>query len=344
MVVVGRRENYKNSKEKGEKKMKRRTVVGCTVIGIAVILSVVIVTACITFASGYSIVDDFENGSLYTWENYAKSDGVLRIETDDTGNKYAKFVMTCAREQDYYDLSPKVEMVSNTTIQADFDIKYETIDTEKDEQVFFKYRTGSGSNETTIASRLEKHYHRLRYVSDGTWYNLKNPQGQDLEISAEKWYMVKMVTNLKDKWQSIYVFDKETSELLALTERVPLTQDISQINMISFTGKTPTYIDNLNINVVSSESSYITGLPYIQKDHNGTRVRNYYHLGLTYDNRTTSLNGNSTWSIVTETDGVTINPNNGKLTVTSSAPIRPIVIQAQYGEESTKRYIVNICD
>lgn len=55
--------------------------------------------------------------------------------------------------------------IKNTIIQAQYDVKYSEIETERNGEIQFKYRTGPGSSETNVVARLTQNYGYFQFRS-----------------------------------------------------------------------------------------------------------------------------------------------------------------------------------
>lgn len=308
--------------------MKKRLI--CTGLVVILIVGVII---CSGFASSLSITEDFENGiDAFNWRqlyNNANCD----MMSEDSGNHYIKLTYNGNENRDrkYFDIvsAETSNSMQNTIIQAQYDVKYSEIETERNGEIQFKYRTGPGSSETNVVARLTQNYgyFQLEAGENLGFQRIKDLDGQYLPIEIDKWYTVKMVVNLSEHWQSIYIFDRDTEKLLGKTEYIPTITTLSMINMITFKSSTELCLDNVKIGEGTCVDSYISGKPYVK---NGEFAR-YSFLGKDNEGDVTSLpQGTTTWSIVEGKKGVSINSSTGKFTVSSSANPGVIVIKATH--------------
>lgn len=291
------------------------------------------VIICSGFASSLSITEDFENGiNAFSWRQLYDN-AVCDMMSEDNENHYIKLTYGGAenRGRKYFDIvaAENANGIKNTIIQAQYDVKYSEIETERNGEIQFKYRTGPGSAETDVVARLTQNYgyFQLEAGENGGFQRIKDLNGQYLPIEVDKWYTAKVVVNLSEHWQSIYIFDRDTEKLLGKTEYIPTITTLNMINMITFKSSTELCLDNVKIGEGTCVDSYISGKPYVK---NGEIAR-YSFLGKDNEGDVTSLpQGTTTWSIVDGKKGVSINSSTGKFTVSSSANPGVIVIKATH--------------
>lgn len=314
----------------------------------ALVLCAVTAGAVYAAMAGTSAVfEDFEEG-FYSWTNLYKNRAVQTVKEEENGNHYLEIAYndseTDTAPNKYYDLYPFKESVGSGVIQADFDISFPETDTARNGQIQFKNRKGPGSADTTIVSRLVKNYYYLEYGSENSWHYLDKPSGGHLTIEPNHWYSVKMIVNMTDKWQSIYIFDRDTEKLLGLLEQAPFNVDSDWINMVTFSGSTTMNLDNVSIGETSCESAAIYGEPYLRKPLSGTNSYKYIVLGLTYDHKFTTHESAPSWSVSPSDCGVTIDAVTGELSVTDLAQIRKYIITAEYENGDTYKFITDVAD
>lgn len=279
-------------------------------------------------ASAIYLSYNFESGVLPPWtplyENAEKA-----IEEEENGNKYLKLSYNGEenRGRKYYDVKI-IELYNKTIgrIQIDYDLMYTNVDTEKDGELQVKYRTGPGSTQTTMLSRFGKNYDNFRYQnSDGSWTIVKDIYGRVMTIEPYHWYSIKFITDLDYLTQTIYIFDRDTGELLAHTEPIDCVNYIEKINMVTFSSGTDMCLDNVSISDAEEESGFILGEPYISAGNKSM----YYLFGKTADGKLTSfMPGETIWEIVTPREGVSINSETGRVTVDNRPDPGPVIIKA----------------
>ena len=232
------------------------------------------------------------------------------------------------RDRTYFDVVAGSDYTQNQIVQASYDVKYSEVDTERNGEIQFKYRTGPGSSETTLAARLAKYneYFQIQGGSGVGFQRLRGLDGQYLKIEVDKWYSVKIVVNLVYGLQSFYIMDRDTQDILAISENISLTNDIDHINMITFSSSTDMCLDNVNIGTATCEDTFIFGSPYARR---ATKYQ-YYFLGLDSDGDVTTIpQGTTKWSLVKAKSGVSIDETSGRLILGSTIEPGVVVIKAE---------------
>lgn len=321
--------------------MKQRRKLAVIASLLAIIIAGAVYTT--TMANGFSVQEDFENVTQSNWTDIYKTRAVQSIQEQD-GNKYLQIDYTTEEgTPSYYDVTPASAQTTTGVIQADFDINFPETSTARNGQIQIKSRTGQGSSQTQIASRLVKNYYYLEYGEASTLKTLEKPTGGYFKIVADTWYKVKMIVNLDEHWQSIYIFDRTGEQLLALLEHAALNVELDQINMVTFSGSTTLKLDNVDIGNVTTESGFIYGAPYAQRPKTGTSEYTYHLLGQTYDGKITAPDEAPQWSLETPAEGVSIDASTGKLTLEPLAPLKKVIIKAAAGQQEY-RFAVDIKD
>lgn len=321
--------------------MKKRKLLWTSCVGTAVacILTGAMVWGALADSVDSTYVNDtFENNSISGWSDLSKDRGQVSVQTEEDGNRYMQIAYNEAGVDPhlYYDMKC-TEATVNTVAQADFDIRFSEVNTVKNGHVQLKNRTGSGAAQSKHASRLLKNYDRLRYNAAGTFYDFTKENGDPLKIEAGKWYTVKMIANLEEGWQSIYIRDRDTDVLLAKTERVPTCEEITEVNMVTFMGNTTMDVDNVRMTKIALKDLYVKGNPYPAK---GSYTYTAY--GLSSSGLPSYNLADVTWSLENETPGVSIDPATGQLTVGADAQTTSIVVQAARPSGETAKYLVDI--
>jgi hypothetical protein len=288
------------------------------------------------------IKDDFETGIPSGWSDLSKDRGQASVQTDTDGNRYMQITYNEAGTDihQYYDMK-RAQATITTVAQADFDIRFSEVDTVRNGHIQMKNRTGSGASQSKHASRLLKNYNRLQYIEGGKAYNLSTQTGEDLLIEAHKWYTVKMIANLEEGWQSIYVRDRDTELLLGKVERIPMCEETTEINMVTFMGNTTMDLDNVRMTKIVLRDGYITGNPYPKKNGSSDTAYPYQAYGTSTGGLATYNLTDMTWSLEQETEGVTVDPQTGVLTISKSVPVTTVVLQA-VNSTGTIKYLVDI--
>lgn len=296
-----------------------------------------------TFVSAINIVYDFEDGNVPSWTPLY-SNANMTVEEETSGNKYLKLSYNGAAHRDraYYDV--KVADISGSGIlQADYDVMYTENTTEKNGECQMKLRTGPGSAETKIVARVAKHLGYFRTQGEtGSLFNIKGLNNSSLPVEVGRWYSVKLIVDLDNGKQSIYIFDRDTKELLSYSEPTPTVGNNKKVNMVTFSSGTDMCIDNVKIYNTTYESGYIYGSPYVSS---GTKTK-YYMWGLDSNGNYTALpEGTVEWTLETPRTGVTVDSPTGRIIVGSQPEPGPVIIRADKTTAKgtyTARFVVNV--
>ena len=293
-------------------------------------------------ASAVNVSYDFEFGGIPDWTPlYNNAD--MTIETERSGNKYLRLSYNgkANRNRKYYDVKA-ADISSGNIVQVDYDIMYPEISTEKNGEVQIKYRTGPGTAETDMVTRVGKHNGYFRTQDkDNKMTALKKLNGTTLNIIKGHWYSVKITIN--EDWQSVYVFDRDTKELLSYSEPTLTIGGNISMNMVTFSSDTDMCLDNVRICSTPCESGRIYGNPYVTSSTKNT----YYLFGADTDGNYTALPpGTTTWSLETPHSGVSVDSPTGRIIVDSQPEPGPVVLKAERetadGKIITARYVVNV--
>ena len=287
---------------------------------------------------------DFEDGKNPNWQ-CLYSNAYITTETEESGNKYARISYNgkANRDRDYYDV--KVADVSKNTgiLQVDYDLMYSEVENEKNGDIHIKYRSGPGSQETTMVARVGKtrNYMRLHYEAGGS-RRMEDLNGEYLTIEAGHWYSIKIILDLDERMQSIYIFDRDTKALLSYMEPEPTIGSENRINMITFSSGTDICLDNLKIYSTEYEALRIFGSPYVSS----ATKNKYYLFGADLDGNITALPaGAISWTLETQREGVSVDSATGRIIVGSKPKPGPVVLCASKETEDgtlTAKYIVNV--
>lgn len=310
------------------------------------IIAITTIAICIyaTLASAVNVVWDFEDGEVpYSW-NPMYDNANMQIETETNGNKYLKLSYNGKenRGRKYYDVKV-TDIHSSGIIQADYDIMYSDITTEKDGEIQFKNRRGPGSAETTMVSRLGKNMGYFRtHNEEGKLVAVKDIANKTLEIEEGHWYSVKLIVDLDNGKQSIIIFDRDSKELLAYGEYTNTINNGKDINMITFSSGTDMCLDNVRIYNSNVEKGYIYGSPYISS----ATKNKYFLLGQNSDGSFTALpTGDTTWSLETERTGISVDSPTARIIVGSQPEPGPVILKAERSTNKgtiEEKYIVNV--
>ena len=295
------------------------------------------------FGEDVNLSYDFENGNLPGWYAlYGNADQT--IEEEENGNKYLKISYNGEenRGRDYYDVKVK-DIYLSGIVQIDYDIMYTENETEKNGDMQVKHRTGPGKSETTFIARVGKNmkYFRLN-EQNGMYGPVRDLNGEVLEIVPGHWYSMKFILDLKQDRQILYVFDRDSGEILSYGSwKNTITPDITP-NMITFSSGTDMCLDNVRIYKTSCDSGRILGAPYLSS---GTQTK-YYYMGTTeYGDITAPKDIPVTWSLEMPISGVTVDSETGTVTVSDNPEPGPVVLMSEQAAEDeiiTTRHLIYI--
>lgn len=310
---------------------------------ITAIVAVIAIAVYATMASAVNVYWDFEDGNTPSW-TALYSNANMTIESEENGNKYIRISYNgrANRDRKYYDVKV-ADISAKGIIQADYDVMYSNNDTEKDGEVQLKYRRGPGSAETTMVSRVGKNTSYFRtHNESGSLVAIKDLNNKTLNVEVGRWYSIKLVVDLDNGKQSVMVFDRDTQALLAYSEYTNTIGSNKTANMITFSSGTDMCLDNVRIYNSTCETGYIYGSPYVSS----ATKNKYFLLGKTSDGHYTAMPaGDTTWSLETNRDGVSVDSSTARIIVGSKPEPGPIIIQAEKTTDSgtfTTKYIVNV--
>lgn len=287
---------------------------------------------------------DFENGKLPQWTAlYSNAD--MAIESESDGNKYIRLSYNGKknRGREYYDVKIADIPWIRGVMQIDYDLMYNDVNTIKNGDIQVKKRTGPGSDETQMVTRFGKtdNYFRWHNENDGS-NRIKDINDQLLTIEEGHWYSIKIIIDLDNCKQSLYVFDRDTQELLYYMEPEGTIEGRNDINMITFSSETDMCLDNIHVYNTNYESAYIIGSPYLES----ATKNKYFIVGLNHDGSITALPaGETTWNLETPRESVSVDSETARVIVGSSPEPGPAVLCAKKDTEDgtiTAKYIINI--
>lgn len=287
---------------------------------------------------------DFEDGNLPNWTAlYSNAD--MQIESERNGNKYIRLSYNGRnnRGRNYYDVKIANAAWLSGVLQVDYDLMYSDLSTGKDGDIQIKRRTGPGSSETTMVSRFGRTYNNLRwYEENGNDNRIKDLNDQLFTIEAEHWYSIKIIIDLDKCMHSLYIFDRDTQELLYYMEPEATIGSSNNINMITFSSGTDMCLDNVRVYNTDYESACIIGSPYLES----ATKNKFFMMGLNQDGRITALPaGETTWNLETPRENVSVDSETARVIVGSSPEPGPAVLSVSKETDEgtiTAKYIINI--
>lgn len=293
-------------------------------------------------ANDISMGFTFDNGILPDWEPlYNNAD--MSIEKEENENKYLKLSYNgnANRGREYFDVSLD-PIYPKGILQVDYDVMYPE-DIELGGSIQLKRMQGPGEDATDMVARVAVEYGYFRTQDKtGGLYSVVGVDGQKTAVEAGKWYSVKLIVDFEKAKQVLYIFDRDTEELLVYTEARDTVEGNTSINRITFSGRGEMCIDNVRIYNTRCEKLNIYGPPYAEK----AQKNSYYLFGETSGGDLTAPPmGDVTWSLEYERENISVDSDTRRLITGSSPEPGPAVLRADVeGEEGTMtaRYIVNV--
>ena len=318
-----------------------------------IIISVLVITVLLMMvllalvAMGESTYYDFEEGK-FNWNSLY---GSLAYEfpTEASGNRYMKLTYNppTTPQREYFDVAVTGNSLTNVKkLQVNYDVMYEDFTEDRNGEMHIKQRTGSGHDQTTLVARVAQvnGYLQVQGGSGVGFQRIRDLNGNYYQMDTNHWYTIKVMVDMEQHIQSIYVYDRDTQSLVAINQEISTISDLTSVNMVSFMSSTTICLDNVSIGEYSCENTYIYGSPFLKK---GNHTR-YFFLAKGIDDTATALPfGTTTWSIENPRTGVSINSGSGNLNTSAAAEPGIVIIKAlrTIGEQTYEsKYAVNITE
>ncbi len=302
-----------------------------------VLLAVTVAMTVIFVNTGSAAGYDFDSGSTAGWESLYKNVKV------DTSNKYLHLTYTgrSGTGRTYFDYKYDLNRPSGV-FQVNYDVMYPK-EVEIGGEMQLKYRTGSGSNDTEMVARVgvEYGYFRSQGMTGGR-YSLYDLNGERAVAEPGHWYSVKVTVDLDNKQQTIYIYDRNSGELIVHTNPSDTIGGNGRINMISFSGSSEICIDNLEMYSTECQTMYIEAPLYVKS----AQKHRCYLFGKDANGRITAPpSGTITWSLDNERDSVSVD-TWGKLITGSRPEPGPAIVRVDVemadGTIMTAKQIVSV--
>lgn len=308
----------------------------------AISIALICILSSITVFAADDIMIDVD-GEYDEWSIHNRL--LKSIETDEqTGNKYYKFEYTNPDSEApmYFETNfPASGAASSLRISGNVVMSFDINFGGNDAAVYLKQRYPDIND--IVLRVCVREGGRLMYGTDGRVsyiYDLNN----NYFYPRDKWYNIQILANITEEAsearQSIYVTDKETNELVAKVENKPLAKAVSFCNLLTVGASCTTYMDNIIVMYPDVQDITIAGNPYPKRPETGTSRYSYYAKGKTSSGISLYKVKNASWSLLNDVSGVSVS-ESGVLSVSSTAPIRPIVLKAELNG-NTAYYLVEI--
>lgn len=188
--------------------------------------------------------NDFENNDTSKWvETYGTTGRGTKTTEQEAGtnNHYMKLSPTGTSYYNFNCLHQDTD--GNITFKTD--IKF----TESNMEIQMRDVTNEHSSDGyTMGTRLRKNAYYIEYFSRGQAVKLLNPQGEWLQLKdVSKWYTLEIKQNSKKYKQSIYLYERDTGDLVGKIENTAGNNTIKKINYIAISSTDTLCIDNVKI-------------------------------------------------------------------------------------------------
>lgn len=324
--------------------MKRKNKIISLMILVTMCIAILVLSTAVTGESNYY---DFEEGK-FNWNSlYGSLD--YEFPTEASGNRYMKLTYNppTTPQREYFDVAVTGNSLTNIKkLQVNYDVMYEDFTEDRNGEMHIKQRTGSGHDQTTLVARVAQVNGYLQVQGGGGvgFQRIRDLNGNYYQMETNHWYTIKVMVDMEQHIQSIYVYDRDTQSLVAINQEISTISDLASVNMVSFMSSTTLCLDNVSVGAYSCENTYIYGSPFLKK---GNKAR-YYFLGKGIDDLATALPyGTTLWSIENPRTGISINSGSGNLNTSASAEPGIVIIKAQraVGDKTYEaKYAVNITE
>lgn len=316
-------------------------------IGILIITLVSIIALFSMAAAGESTFYDFEEGK-FTWSSLYNGLS-YEFPTEESGNHYMKLTYNPSinPKREYFDVAVTGNSFTNIKkLQVNYDVMYEDFTNERNGEMHIKQRTGSGSDQTTLVARVAQvnGYLQVQGGENVGFQRVRDLNGNYYQMETNHWYTIKVMVDMEQHIQNIYVYDRDTQSLVAINQEISTISNLTSVNMVSFMSSTTLCLDNVSVGEYSCENTYVYGSPFLKKGN----ITRYFFLGKGIDDTSTALPyGTTTWSIENPRTGISINSSSGNLNTSAAAEPGVVIIQAQrtVGDKTYEsKYAVNITE
>lgn len=279
------------------------------------------------------IEDDFEDSDTSNWLDGFRPHYEYGNKTiNGTSDKYITF--TPVNSSQYYIFEAK-DIYSTNVLCSEFDIQFSS------DTMELQVRQADSNLDTNfkMAGRIRKFSSNLQYYSDGEWKYMFDDSGNWLNVSADKWYTIRMTLDVRSNRYSIYVEDRDTGNVISKVEDTPFGETCTYISYYAFSSLSALNIDNVRI-FESDTDVDIEGWTYIKVPQNGTRQYKYFNA----DSVSEKAWSADKWSISGMVSGITIDEDTGILSVSENARPGSIIVTAtrKYYPWIKATYLVDI--
>lgn len=301
------------------KNMKKLTKVLMAVLMVGIVLTITIIPS-------FADVDDtFNTASSSGWSGNGNQ--VFSFPTEADGNQYMQIDYENNNSINYYEAVRECGTFYKDVVLS-FDVKFSS---NSKDNIFLRQRA-TGVNDYAI--RICKEWNNLYYYSNGVSYSLINSS-----IFSGTWYTFVIKLSMESGGsQSITVKPRGSNTVLGHVENVPLNIAVSYVNQFVMGSDGTMCVDNLKIYQPTIQSVNITGESY------PSIGGNYVYSAKIVDSKGVEYASPIKWSLKEAVDGVSINADTGKLTVSSTASVRRAVIVATEKNNTSSKayYLVDI--
>lgn len=301
------------------KNMKKLTKVLMAVLMVGIVLTVTMIPS---FAD---VNDTFSTTSTSGWSGNGNQS--FSFQTESNGNQYMQIDYQNNNSINYYEAIRDCGTFYNDVVLS-FDVKFSS---NSKDNIFLRARA-SGVNDPGI--RICKEWGNLSYYSEGVSKSLTNSS-----ISSSTWYTFVIKLSMSNGGsQSITVKQRGSNTVLGHAENVPLNIDVSYVNQFVMGSDGTMCLDNLKIYQPSIQSVNITGESY------PSIGSSYVYSAKIVDSNGVEYASPIKWSLKEAVSGISIDEDTGRLTVSSTAGVRRVVIVATEKNNTNKKgyFLVDI--
>ena len=306
---------------------------------IMLVLAVCIVISCTApyvFAEDTIFINNnFENSDIDDWwDNTGR--GIKSTER----TWYNRYMVLESNSDSFFNFQAR-DVYSTGLLYVEFDIKFN----EGNAEVQLRESRDVSASGFTMAGRLRKNAYYLEYFSNGNYYKMtKNNSDEWLILDdTSKWYNIKIAMDIEHNKYSVYLLDNSNERLLSKVEDAEFYGECNYVNYFAFSSTDKLCIDNVDIRQLDIDNLKISGNIYPEIPAYGKYEYEY----IAYSLKDTGINSEVNdvkWSILIPKEGVRIDENTGKMTITPEAEPGPVMlyVEKEYQPFLNTTYLVDI--
>lgn len=263
--------------------------------------------------------DDFEDNNMNNWLNGFRPHfdfGLKAIESETNGNKYIAFT---ASGTHYYIFEAK-DIYAANTLCSKFDIKFPSGDME----IQARDAASNIDQNFKMAGRIRKVAYRLQYYTPDGWEYMLDGTGNWLTLNnVSQWYTIIMTQDIQADKYSIYLMERDSGTIVSSAENISFREECSKISYYAFSSTEKICLDNVKI-FETETGVNVDGWTYIKLPSSGIRQFKYFNTLSASENAWSA----DLWSLVSTTEGVSIDKDTGILSVSPDAKPGTVIVFA----------------